>query len=159
MSAWDRYKMLLKTANLLEANLEEVARIITQEAGKPIKDARIESRRAAVTFTYAAEEAKRIYGEVYQPDAFPLPAGNENRLAFSIREPVCVVVAISPFNFPLNLLCHKVAPALAAGNSVIAKPTSETPLVALKLGEFLMEAGCPTGAINVITGPGSTVGK
>lgn len=159
MSAWDRYKMLLKTANLLEAHSEEVAKIITHEAGKPIKDSRVEARRAVVTFTYAAEEAKRIYGEVYQPDAFPLPAGNENRLAFSIREPLGVVVAISPFNFPLNLLCHKVAPALAAGNSVIVKPTSETPLVALKLGEFLMEAGCPAGAINVVTGPGSTVGK
>jgi len=108
---------------------------------------------------FAAEEAKRIYGEVYQPDAYPLPPGNENRIAFSMREPIGVVVCISPFNFPLNLLCHKVAPALAAGNAVIAKPTSETPLVAIRLTEILLEAGCPKEAIQLITGPGRSVGN
>jgi succinyl-CoA reductase len=159
MPAFERYQMLMKVAAQIEENLEELARLIATEAGKPIRDARVEVRRAWVTVTSAAEEAKRIYGEVYQADAFPMPPGNENRILFSYREPVGVVVAISPFNFPLNLLCHKVAPALAAGNAVIAKPTSETPLVALKLGEFLMKAGCPPGAINVVVGPGETVGQ
>lgn len=158
LPAWDRYKILLKTAQLIEARLEELARILSMEAGKPIRDARIEVQRASVTFTYAAEEAKRLYGEIYQPDAFPLPPGNENRFVFSIREPIGIVVAVSPFNFPLNLLAHKVAPALAAGNAVIAKPTSETPLIGLKLGELLVEAGVPKGGINVVTGGGSTVG-
>lgn len=159
ISAWDRSQSLTKAARLIEEHLEELARLITLEAGKPIRDARVEARRAAITFTYAAEEAKRIYGEVYPPDAYPLPPGNENRLAFSIREPIGVVVAISPFNFPLNLLCHKVAPALAAGNCVIAKPTSETPLVAIRLVELLLQAGVPKEAVQVITGPGRSVGN
>jgi succinyl-CoA reductase len=158
MAAYDRYRFLLKTAQLIEENMESLARTICMEAGKPIRDSRVEVRRAVVTFTSAAEEAKRIFGEVFQTDAYPLPPGNERRLSFSVREPVGVVVGISPFNFPLNLLCHKVAPALAAGNAVIAKPTSETPIVALRLGHLLMEAGCPPGAVNIITGPGSTVG-
>jgi len=158
LPAWERYKILLKAAQLIEGRLEELARILSLESGKPIRDSRIEVQRASVTFTYAAEEAKRLYGEVYQPDAYPLPPGNENRFVFSIRQPIGVVVAVSPFNFPLNLLCHKVAPALAAGNAVIAKPTSETPLIGLKLGEILVEAGVPKGGINVVTGGGSTVG-
>jgi succinyl-CoA reductase len=159
MPAFERYQMLMKVATQIDDHFEELAHLIAREAGKPIRDARVEVRRAWVTVTSAAEEAKRIYGEVYQADAFPLPPGNENRIIFSYREPVGVVVAISPFNYPLNLLCHKVAPALAAGNAVIAKPTSETPLTALKLGEFLMKAGCPPGAINVVVGPGDTVGR
>jgi len=158
MAAYDRYRFLLKTAQLIEENMEGLARTICIEAGKPIRDSRVEVRRAVVTFTSAAEEAKRIYGEVFQTDAYPLPPGNERRLSFSVREPVGVVVGISPFNFPLNLLCHKVAPALAAGNAVIAKPTSETPIVALRLGHLLMEAGCPPGAVNIVTGPGSSMG-
>jgi len=158
MAAYDRYRFLLKTAQLIEENMEGLARTICIEAGKPIRDSRVEVRRAVVTFTSAAEEAKRIFGEVFQTDAYPLPPGNERRLSFSVREPVGVVVGISPFNFPLNLLCHKVAPALAAGNAVIAKPTSETPIVALRLGHLLMEAGCPPGAVNIVTGPGPTVG-
>lgn len=158
MPAYDRYRFLLKTAQLIEENMESLARTICVEAGKPIRDSRVELRRAVVTFTSAAEEAKRISGEVFQADAYPLPPGNEKRLSFSVREPVGVVVGISPFNFPLNLLCHKVAPALAAGNAVIAKPTSETPIVALRLGHLMMEAGCPPGALNIVTGPGSTVG-
>ena len=159
ISAWERYQFLLRTARLLEERVEEMANLISLEAGKPIRDARVEARRAGITFTAAAEEAKRIYGEVYPADAYPLPPGNENRLVFSVREPIGVVVAISPFNFPLNLLCHKVAPGLAAGNCVIAKPTSETPLVAVRLTEILLEAGCPKEAIQVITGPGSSVGN
>ena len=158
MPAIERYSFLLRTAQLIEQNLEALARTISMEAGKPIRDSRVEVRRAAVTFTSAAEEAKRIFGEVFRPDAYPLPAGNEDRLVFSLREPVGVVVGISPFNFPLNLLCHKLAPALASGNAVIGKPTSETPMVALKLGELLVKAGCPPGAVNIVTGPGSTVG-
>ena len=159
VTAWDRYQFLSKAARLLEEHQEEMARLITLEAGKPIRDARIEARRAVITFTYAAEEAKRIYGEVFPPDAYPLPPGNENRIVFSVREPIGTVVCISPFNFPLNLLCHKVAPALAAGNCVIAKPTSETPLVAIRLVELLLEAGVPKDAVQIVTGPGRTVGN
>jgi len=159
VTAWERFQFLTRAAKLIEEHNEELARIITLEAGKPIRDARVEARRAVITFTSAAEESKRIYGEVYQPDAYPLPPGNENRMAFSIREPIGVVVCISPFNFPLNLLCHKVAPALAAGNCVIAKPTSETPLVAIRLVELLLEAGVPKEAIQIVTGPGRSVGN
>ncbi|MDX1534881.1 MAG: aldehyde dehydrogenase family protein, partial [Thermoplasmata archaeon] len=159
MSAYDRSEMLRKVAAQVDEASEEVARLIAMEAGKPINDARYEVRRASITLTSAAEEAKRIHGETYQADAFPVPPGNEDRILFSVREPVGVVAAISPFNFPLNLLLHKVAPALAAGNAVVAKPTSETPLVALRLGEFLEKAGAPAGAINVVAGPGDTVGR
>ncbi len=159
MSAFDRSQMLKKVADQIDAEFEELAHLIAMEAGKPINDARLEVRRSWITVTSAAEEAKRIHGETYQADAFPVPPGNENRIIFSVREPVGVVAAISPFNFPLNLLMHKVAPALAAGNAVVAKPTSETPLVALRLGEFLERAGTPAGAINVVVGPGDTVGR
>ncbi len=159
VSAFERSQMLRKVGDQIEEHFEDLSRLIASEAGKPIRDSRYEVRRAGVTVSFAAEEAKRIHGETYQADAFPFPPGNEDRLIFSVREPVGVVAAISPFNFPLNLLMHKVAPALAAGNAVVAKPTSETPLVALRLGEFLLNAGFPAGAINIVVGPGNTVGQ
>ena len=126
------------------------------ESGKPIKESQVEVTRAVGVFTFAAEEAKRIYGEVFPADAFEYPPRSENRLIFSQREPIGVVVAIGPFNFPLNLLAHKIAPALAAGNTVITKPTSETPLTALLLKDVISKAGWAEGVFSVIVGAGST---
>ncbi len=156
--AYKRARMLAEVARLMEEISAEIARMITLEAGKPIRDSEVEVRRAIGVFAFAAEEAKRIYGEVFPADAFEYPPKSENRLLFSQREPVGVVVAIGPFNFPLNLIAHKIAPALAAGNTVVTKPTSETPLSTLLLKDIIAKAGWPEGIFNVIVGPGSTIG-
>ena len=156
--AYKRARMLAEVARLMEERSAEIARIITLEAGKPIRDSETEVKRAIGVFAFAAEEAKRIYGEVFPADAFEYPPKSENRLLFSQREPVGVVVAIGPFNFPLNLIAHKIAPALAAGNTVVTKPTSETPLSTILLKDIIAKAGWPEGVFNVIVGPGSTIG-
>ncbi len=156
MPAHRRAEILLRAAQLLRERRDVIARTIAAEMGKALKWARIEADRAIGTFTIAAEEAKRIHGETIPLDA--LPAG-EGYFGFYVRRPVGVVAAISPFNFPLNLVAHKVAPALAAGNSLVLKPASSTPLTAVKLCEILQEAGLPAGAINLVVGPGSTVGE
>jgi succinyl-CoA reductase len=156
--AYKRARMLAEVAKLMEERSAEIARMITLEAGKPIRDSEVEVRRAIGVFAFAAEEAKRIYGEVFPADAFEYPPKSENRLLFSQREPVGVVVAIGPFNFPLNLIAHKIAPALAAGNTVVTKPTSETPLSTILLKDIIAKAGWPEGIFNVIVGPGSTIG-
>lgn len=144
-----RSSILEKASQLIEKNREEFARTITMENGKPISNARKEVERTILTFKFAAEEAKRIYGEVIPMDA----AHNaENHFGFYIREPVGVVAAITPFNFPLNIVAHKVAPAIAAGNAVVLKPASAAPLSSLKLGRILLEAGLPSGVLNIITG-------
>lgn len=156
LSPYDRYKILQKSSELLLANKEDLAKTIVLEAGKPLKQARSEIDRSAQTFLIAAEEAKRIHGEGVPVEAAP---GSENRLAFTIKVPVGVVGAISPFNFPLNLVAHKVAPALAAGNAVVLKPASKTPISALKLAKILKEAGLPAGLLQIVVGSGSTVGK
>ncbi|GAA0300263.1 acyl-CoA reductase-like NAD-dependent aldehyde dehydrogenase [Gracilibacillus halotolerans] len=156
LSAYERYQILYKAANLLQEQKEEMAQIIMQEAGKPIKQSRGEVDRAVETLLVSAEEAKRITGEGVPVESAP---GSENRLAFTIRVPVGIVAAISPFNFPLNLVAHKIAPALAAGNTVILKPASQTPISAIKLAEILQEAGLPAGMLHVLPGPGSTVGN
>jgi succinyl-CoA reductase len=126
--------------------------------GKPIVDARIEADRAAGVFALAAEEIRLLTGESYPADAYERPPGNEHRFLFSVRDPIGVVVAIGPFNFPLNLLCHKVAPALAAGNPVVAKPTSAAPFTGLRLAQLLADAGLPKGVLNMVVGPGGNVG-
>ncbi len=156
--AYKRAKLLLAVASMMEQRSAEFARTITLESGKPIKESQVEVTRAVGVFTFAAEEAKRIYGEVFPADAFEYPPKSENRLIFSQREPIGVVVAIGPFNFPLNLLAHKIAPALAAGNTVITKPTSETPLTALLLKDVISKAGWAEGVFSVVVGPGSTIG-
>ena len=156
LPAHRRSEMLLKTAALLQAHRDDIARTIAAEAGKAMKFARIEADRAIATFTAAAEEAKRIHGETVPMDAVP---SGEGFFGFYLRRPVGVVAAISPFNFPLNLVAHKVAPAIAAGNSVVLKPASSTPLTALALCRLLSEAGVPAGGINLIVGPGGTVGS
>jgi acyl-CoA reductase-like NAD-dependent aldehyde dehydrogenase len=154
--AWQRSQILERTSHLIEENGEQIARIIAAEGGKPLKDARVEVKRGASTFRWAAEEAKRTAGDLVQMDADP---GGEHRFGWTIREPRGVVAAISPFNFPLNLVSHKVAPALAGGNAVVLKPASTTPLTALRLAELLAEAGLPAGVLQVVVGSGSTIGQ
>src|SRR5574341_70752 len=155
MPAHKRAEILLKTAALLRARSDDLAKTIAAEAGKALKFARIEVDRAVSTFTFAAEEAKRLHGETVALDA---ATAGEGYFGFFIRRPMGVVAAVTPFNFPLNLVAHKVAPALAAGNTVVLKPASWTPLTSVLLVEALLEAGLPPGAINLIAGPGSTVG-
>ncbi len=154
----ERARILRAAAERLRADRDTMARLIALEVGKPIGDARVEADRAVGVFQLAAEEIRHLGGESYPADAFERPAGNETRFLFSVRDPVGVVVAIGPFNFPLNLLSHKVAPALAAGNPVVAKPTSAAPFTALRLAEHLTAAGIPAGALNVVVGPGGSVG-
>jgi acyl-CoA reductase-like NAD-dependent aldehyde dehydrogenase len=156
MPAFKRAEILLKTAALLRERSDDLAKTIAAEAGKALKFARAEVERAISTFTIAAEEAKRLHGETIPLDA--VPAG-EGYFGFWIRRPVGVIAAISPFNFPLNLVAHKVAPALASGNTLVLKPASTTPLAAVKLCQILQEAGLPAGAINLVIGSGGTVGE
>ncbi len=156
LTPYKRYEVLKRTSEIMLENKEELALLITTEAGKPLKQARTEIERSSKTFEIAAEEAKRINGEGVPVEATP---GSENRMAFTIKVPVGVVGAISPFNFPLNLVSHKVAPALAAGNAVVLKPASKTPLSSLKLAMILEEAGLPKGLFHVVVGSGSTVGQ
>ncbi len=156
MPAHRRATILAAAARLIEDRREEFARTIAAEAGKALKFARIEVDRGISTFTFAAEEAKRLHGETVPLDA---AAAGEGYFGFFVRRPVGVIAAISPFNFPLNLVAHKVAPALAAGNAVVLKPATWTPLTAVLLVEVLHAAGLPPGALNLITGPGSTVGN
>lgn len=155
LTAWDRYQILKRTAEILEARAEEFARTITLEEGKPISEGRFEVGRSVQTFMLSAEEARRIHGETVPLDASP---GGAGKMGFTLRVPCGVVVAISPFNFPLNLVAHKVAPAVAAGNAVVIKPPSNTPLSALKLTEALLECGLPPEAISCLTGPGCELG-
>jgi acyl-CoA reductase-like NAD-dependent aldehyde dehydrogenase len=156
MPAYQRSEILSRAATLIRERRDDLARTIAAEAGKALKFARAEVDRAFHTFTIAAEEAKRLHGETIPLDA--VPAG-EGYFGFWTRRPVGVIAAISPFNFPLNLVAHKVAPALAAGNTLILKPASTTPLTAVKLCEILQEAGLPAGALNLVAGSGSTVGE
>ncbi len=155
LSGYDRYLRLRRAADLLEARAEDFARTITLEEGKILAESRFEVSRAVATLTESAEEAKRLSGEVVPLDGAP---GAGNRFGFTIRVPCGVVVAISPFNFPLNLVAHKVGPALAAGNSVILKPATDTPLSALKLCEILLEAGIPAEGLQCLTGSGGEIG-
>ena len=156
LPAYERAKILEKTSEKIEQEKDEITRIIAQEAGKAWKHAKAEVERSVQTFKFASEEAKSIHGETVPMDA---SVGGEKRIGFYLRFPVGIVGAISPFNFPLNLVAHKVAPAIAAGCSVILKPASTTPLTSLKLGEIMTEAGLPDGALNVVIGSGGTVGN
>ena len=155
LPAYERYAILRRTADLMAERSEDLGQTITLEEGKVIAEGRGEVQRAIQTITLSGEEAKRLHGETIPLDAAP---GNVSQFGFTIRVPVGVVAAIAPFNFPLNLVCHKVGPALAAGNSVVLKPAGDTPLSALKLVELLLEAGLPEEAIQCVTGPGSEIG-
>ncbi len=155
LSAYARYEILMRAAELVRARRQDFGGTITREEGKILPEGLLETDRCVQTLTLSAEEAKRLGGETIPLDAAP---GNEMKFGFTIRVPVGVVVAISPFNFPLNLVAHKVGPALAAGNAVVMKPASDTPLSALKLTEVLLEAGLPPETIQCLTGSGGTIG-
>src|SRR5256886_9273367 len=155
LPAHKRAEILVRVAGYLGKRHDEVARTISDEDGKPMKAARVEARRAMSTFTFAAVEARKLAGDVVPMDA---SQAGEGKLAFTLRVPIGVVGAISPFNFPLNLVAHKVAPALAAGCAVVLKPASATPLSALLLAELETEAGLPPGWLNVVAGSSSEIG-
>ena len=154
----ERSRILRTISERLRNDRENMARLIAREVGKPIREAGVEVERASGVFLLAAEEIRHLTGESYPADAYTYPPGNEERFLFSVRDPIGVVVAIAPFNFPLNLLTHKVAPALAAGNPVVAKPTSAAPFTALRLAQHAEAAGVPAGALNLVLGTGDEVG-
>lgn len=156
LSAYDRASILEKVAQMMDERSEEFAQIIAKEAAKPIRAARGEVDRTVQTYKFAAEEAKRIYGETLPLDAAP---GADGRIAYTIRKPLGVIGAITPFNFPLNLVAHKVGPAIAAGNTIVLKPADQTPLSSYALVELFEEAGLPKGAFNIVSGRGSIVGE
>jgi acyl-CoA reductase-like NAD-dependent aldehyde dehydrogenase len=155
LPAHERAAILDRVAGLLRERHEDMARTICAEAGKPIRTARVEASRAVSTYTFAAVEARKLAGDVV-----PMAASEagEGKVAFTLRRPVGVVGAISPFNFPCNLVAHKLAPALAAGCPVVLKPASQTPLSALLLAELELEAGLPAGWLNVLVGPSGEIG-
>src|SRR5215218_6911254 len=155
LPAHKRAEILVKVAGLLGRRHDEVARTISDEAGKPMKAARVEAQRAMSTYTFAAVEARKLAGEMVPMDASQAGAG---KLAFTLRRPIGVVGAISPFNFPLNLVAHKIAPAFAAGCAVVLKPASQTPFSALLLAELMTDAGLPPGWLNVLVGRASEIG-
>src|SRR5215208_7584875 len=155
LPAHKRAEILVKVAGLIGRRHEDVARTICEEAGKPIKTARIEASRAMSTYTFAAVEARKLAGEVVPMES---AQAGEGKLGFTLRRPIGVVGAISPFNFPCNLVAHKLAPALAASCPVVLKPASATPLSALLLAELEDEAGLPPGWLNVVAGPSSEIG-
>jgi len=155
LPAHERAAILDRVAGLLGERHEDMARTISAEAGKPIRTARVEASRAISTYTFAAVEARRLAGDVVPMDASEAGAG---KIAFTLRRPIGVVGAISPFNFPCNLVAHKLAPALAAGCPVVLKPASATPLSALLLAELEQEAGLPAGWLNVVVGPSGEIG-
>src|SRR5438045_3814130 len=155
LPAHKRAEILVKVTGQLGRRHDEVARLISDEAGKPMKAARVEAKRAMSTFTFAAVEVRKLAGEVVPMDA---AQAGEGKLAFTLRIPRGVVGAISPFNFPCNLVAHKLAPALAAGCAVVLKPASATPLSALLLAELMHDAGLPAGWLSVVVGPSSEIG-
>ena len=150
-----RAAILKKVASLILERTEELAHVIAQEGSKTLKEARKEVGRAANTIELSAEESKRLHGETLP---FNSCAGSENRIGYYYREPIGIIGAITPYNDPLNLVCHKVGPAIAGGNSVVVKPATVTPLSALHLAKLFDEAGLPEGILSVVTGPASAIG-
>lgn len=156
LTAHERSTILRRAAEIMLRREEDLAQTISREEGKILAEGRLEVSRARETIEVSAEEAKRVNGEMIPLEAAP---GVRSRLGFTLRVPCGVVAAITPYNFPLNLVAHKVGPAIAAGNAVLIKPASDTPLSALKLVEVLLEAGLPPAAIACLTGSGSELGK
>jgi len=155
MTREERSAILRRAHQLLLERRDAFASAVTNECGKPIREARVEVERAAGTLLFSSEEAHRLTGEVIPMDASPAGKG---RWAMTIREPLGVIAAITPFNFPLNLAMHKIGPALAAGNTVVHKPASTTPVSGIMMAGIFAESGLPPGALNVITGPGGDIG-
>lgn len=156
MPAYQRADILYQLAEKLAERKDEAARIIALEAAKPFATAKGEVARTIETYRFAAEEAKRIHGETIPLDA---SASGIGRIAYTVRKPIGVIGAITPFNFPMNLVAHKVGPAIAAGNTIVLKPASQTPLSSFFIAELLEEIGLPKGAFNIVTGSGRTVGE
>jgi len=157
LPAWRRAEILDRAARLVDERSEDFARSIAAESAKPLKTARAEARRAVSTLTFSAVAARTLAGDAVPIDAAPI---GEGHLAFTLRVPIGVVGAISPFNFPLNLVAHKLGPAIAAGCPVVLKPASQTPLTAIMLAELLLdECGLPDGHLSVVTGSGSSIGN
>ena len=155
LPAHKRAEILVKVVAGIARRHDEIARQISDEAGKPLKAARVETSRAMSTYTFAAVEARKLAGEMVPMDA---AQAGEGKLGFTLRRPIGIVGAISPFNFPLNLVAHKLAPALAAGCAVVLKPASQTPLSALLLAELEDQAGLPPGWLSVVVGPSAEIG-
>ncbi|HEX7058881.1 MAG TPA: aldehyde dehydrogenase family protein [Solirubrobacterales bacterium] len=155
-SQHERAEVLDRAAQLVAQRGDELAEAIAAEAGKPLKTARVEAQRCVDTLSFSAVEARKLTGGTVPMDASPAGAG---KLGVMLRIPYGVVGAISPFNFPLNLVAHKLGPAIAAGNAVVLKPAGQTPISALKLAEILIEAGLPQGWLSVVPGPGAEVGN
>jgi acyl-CoA reductase-like NAD-dependent aldehyde dehydrogenase len=153
---YERAALLDRAAKLVGDQLDDLALTIAAEAGKPLKTARVEAERCVGTLTFSAVEARKLTGTTVPMDASSAGAG---KIGMTLRVPYGVVGAISPFNFPLNLVAHKLGPAIAAGNAIVLKPAGQTPLSALKLARILVEAGIPNGWLSVIPGPGSDVGN
>ena len=155
MGNCDRADLLLRIGELIRRDLAEYAKLICAETGKPLREARVEAERALATLLAAAHEARQLHGEVVPMD---FAAMGKGRMAMTVREPLGVIGCITPFNVPLNLALHKVAPALAGGNAVVHKPATKTPLSAARLARTMEEAGVPRGAYNLITGRGARIG-
>jgi acyl-CoA reductase-like NAD-dependent aldehyde dehydrogenase len=156
LSPYERYEVLFKLSQLVRENTETLAETLVREVGKPIKEARLEVKGVAGNYEVLAEEAKRITGEMVPIDANP---GSEKRIAFTLRVPAGIVCAIAPFNYPLSLMTSKVGAAIAAGNTVILKPTQQSPVSACQLMELLLEAGLPPEHAQLVLGSGSTAGE
>jgi len=156
LSVHRRSEILYRTATYVKEHHDDFSDLLTRESSKTIREARKEVSRAVNTLIHSAEEAKRIFGETIPFDSFP---GGENKVGFYNRVPIGIILAITPFNDPLNLVAHKLGPALAAGNSVILKPATVTPLSAIKLAEAFIESGLPAEALQVLTGSGEMIGK
>lgn len=155
MAVHERMEVIYKAADYIEANKEKYARTIAREGSKTIREATKEVARCIQTLRISAEEARRIHGETIPFDQMP---GSENRVGYYQRVPIGIIGAITPFNDPLNLVAHKVGPAIASGNAIIVKPATVTPLSALLLAEAFAEAGLPPKVLSVITGYGSEIG-
>jgi len=156
LSAWERNEILRRAAQIVEDSLGELARTIALEVGKPLAEAHGEAGRIPDLLRLSGTEGARLHGETVPVDASANGAG---KLAFTLRQPCGVVVAITPFNYPAMLVVHKIGPALAAGNAVVLKPARQTPLTALFLTRSLLEAGLPENAIQCLTGPGAELGR
>jgi acyl-CoA reductase-like NAD-dependent aldehyde dehydrogenase len=155
LTAHERAAILRKAAELVAARGDDFARTISLEEGKILAEGRLEAARAVDTLNESAEAARRLHGDGVPLDA---AASGKGKIGLTLRVPCGIVVAITPFNFPLNLVCHKVGPAIAGGNAVIVKPATDTPLSALKLTQALLDAGLPAEAIGTLTGPGGELG-
>jgi succinate-semialdehyde dehydrogenase/glutarate-semialdehyde dehydrogenase len=150
LTSWDRAKVLKKTAELMRERADSIARTLTLEQGKPLPESKAEILHSADTFEWFAEEGKRAYGQII-PNSVPF------KRHMTLKHPVGVVAAISPWNFPITLQARKIAPALAAGCTIVCKPASQTPLCLVQLFEYLIEAGLPAGVANLVMGPAQEI--